>query len=381
MRTRVVAGATVGTVAVVVVAALVTVVVPLVGSSDAVTTDSRTAARPVELAPGPLPASITRRWTAATSGAQPSTAPAAGGTVVVGGGDRVAGLDAGTGREIWSYTRDNARLCGWTLRDGVVVALFAKSHGCRQVVGLAAGTGARRWYRTLEIPGEAVLSSGPGVAVATTSTGQLAAMDTATGLNRWVHRGPAGCTLDPAVAGRVAVVAVAHCTDGSVKLVGHDTYADKSSWIVPLPAGSAPVVLGGDESAAVLVGTTLTTYDAKGKVLVSLTDPRLARAGSALPAAVPSGTTLVVWTGAAATAVDVRTRAVLWSAPAIAPPALDDDQIVLATGRTVTSVRVEGGAVAARTRVTGEPLPAGATLARVGALLVASARGAVAAYG
>jgi hypothetical protein len=89
----------------------------------------------------------------------------------------------------------------------------------------------------------------------------------------------------------------------------------------------------------------------------------------------------VVWTGAAVTAVDVRTRAVLWSAPATAPPVLDDDRVVLAAAGVLTSVRVSTGAVAARTAVSGDPVPAGATLSRVGTLLVASARGAVAAYG
>jgi hypothetical protein len=33
----------------------------------------------------------------------------------------------------------------------VVLALFAKSHGCRDLVALDAATGQRRWYRTVEI--------------------------------------------------------------------------------------------------------------------------------------------------------------------------------------------------------------------------------------
>jgi outer membrane protein assembly factor BamB len=320
-------------------------------------------------------------WSAPSTGASATTPPAEGGTVVVGGADRVAGLDAATGREVWSYVRGNARLCGWTLHDGVVVALFAKSHGCRQAVGLDAGTGARRWYRTMEIPGEAVLSSAPGVAVATTDSGQLVAVDTATGLNRWVYRGPAGCTLEPAVAGRVAVVAVARCADGSIVLAGHDAYVEKDGWTVPLPGGSSPVVLGGEESAAVLNGTTLTTYDGRGKALVSVADRRLARSGSAAPTAVAAGETLVVWTGAEATAVDVRTRAVLWSAPAAAPPVVEDDRALLAAGTTVAAVRLSTGAVETRTAVSGGAVPAGATLTRVGTLLVASARGSVIAYG
>lgn len=373
MRNRVALGAAA---AVVAVAAVAAVAVPLVSSSDAATTESRVAARPVEVEPAALPATVRPRWTAATAGARPTTSPADNGTVVVGGPDRVAGLDARTGAEAWSYARGNARLCGWTLDDGVVVALFKKAHGCRQVVGLDATLGTRRWYRTLEIPVDAVLSSGPGVAVATTAAGELVAVDTTTGLNRWIHRAPAGCTLDPAVAGRVAVIAVARCADGSVTLVGHDAYAEKTSWTVPPPAGGDPVALGGEDGAAVLTGTTLTTYDGTGKVLARITDRRLA--GTAAATAVATGETLVVWTGTAATAVDLRSRAVRWSLPATSPPALDGDRVVLASGSALTTVQATTGA---RTARTAGSVPAGATLARVGPLVIAATRDRVGAYG
>lgn len=373
MRTRVVAGAAAALVAVAVVVALAA---GLISSSDAATTSLRTAQRAVEVEPAELGTTLRERWTATTTGAQPTTVPADHGTVVVGGTDRVAGLDATTGQEIWSYVRGNATLCGWTQTDGVVVALFKKSHGCRQAVALDAALGTRKWYRTLEIPVDAVLSGGPGVAVATTA-GQLVAVDTATGLNRWTYRGPEGCTLDPAVAGRVAVIAVARCADGSVKLVGHDTYAEKTSWTVDPPAGGVPVVLGGEENAAVLTGSTLTTYDGAGKVLGRVTDRRLARSGDVATGTVAGGT-LLVWTGAAVTAVEARTRAVLWSSPATAPPTLDNDRVVLLSGTAVTTVSATTGVETARS--TG-PVPAGATLARVGSLVIAARRDRVVAYG
>ncbi|HZB51891.1 MAG TPA: hypothetical protein VE547_22585, partial [Mycobacteriales bacterium] len=72
MRTRVVVAAAA---AVVAVGALVAVAVPVIGSSDAVSTEIRTAERPVELAPGALPATVGQLWTAPTVGGQPSTGP------------------------------------------------------------------------------------------------------------------------------------------------------------------------------------------------------------------------------------------------------------------------------------------------------------------
>lgn len=207
MRTRTVLGAVAGLVLAV---AVVAVAVPVVRDSDALTTEIRTARdNPLPPETGPLPATVRALWTTPTGTA---AAPVEGPSAIATGADRVAGLDPATGRERWSYQRGNARLCSATLRDNVVIALFAKSHGCRDLIGLDAATGDRRWYRTLEITTDATLTSGPGVAVATAGE-QLIAVDTGGGLNRWTWSA-AGCALDPAVAGRIAVVTVARCAGG-----------------------------------------------------------------------------------------------------------------------------------------------------------------------
>jgi hypothetical protein len=359
-------------------------------SSDAATTEIRVAAEAgQEAEPAPLPASIRPLWSVSTRTA--GQAPVEGPTAVVAGTDRVAGLDPATGRERWSYRRGNARLCGWTPRDGVVVALFAKSAGCRELVGLDAATGGRRWYRTVEVTTDAALSSGPGVAVVTAES-QLVAVDTATGLNRWSHTA-SGCRLDPVVVGRVAAASVARCAGGELRLIGHDPYAEEEPWTVRLPAGSDPVVVAAEDEVAVLTRSagrpTLTAYTGvagsdKRKVarrLGAVTDRRLAYGGDARPVAAVQDRVLVVWTGRSAVAVDGRRRAVRWSAPASGPPLLDDGRVLLAQPGLVTTRPLGRGTPVTRVPVPGGQLPTGATLSRTGALLLAAGGDRLAAYG
>ncbi|HST65153.1 MAG TPA: PQQ-binding-like beta-propeller repeat protein [Mycobacteriales bacterium] len=379
MRTSTVIGTVAGLVA---AAAVVAVAVPVVRHSDALTTTIRTATdTPTAAEIGPLPATVRQLWTAPTGTA---TAPVEGPTVVATGPDRVSGLDPATGAERWSYERGNARLCDADRRDGVVLALFAKADGCRDLVALDAATGARRWYRTLELRTDATLTSGPGVAVATGGD-QMIAFDPGGGLNRWTYTA-AGCTLDPAVAGQLAVVTVARCAAGERRLVVHLPFADKEPWVGSLAPGSDPHVLTADQRVTVLSGRTLTAYgvsqDNEQKATAApagdTLDDRLAVTGT--PAAVADGGFLVVWTGTRAVGVDTRTRKVLWSAAATGPPALAEGQVVLAgpdgftvrpasTGTPVTTVRA------------GTPVPAAAGLSRIGRLVVVAGAGRLVAYG
>jgi hypothetical protein len=375
--------ALIGTVAgLVVAAAVVAVAVPVVRHSDAFSTTIHTAAdSPAAPETGPLPARLRQLWTAPTGAA---AAPVEGPTVIATGPDRVAGLDPQTGAERWSYERGNARLCGATRQDGVVLALFAKSHGCRDLIGLDAATGARRWYRTVEFSTDATLTSGPGVAVVTGGE-QMIAADTGGGLNRWTYSA-AGCTLDPAVAGRIAVVTVARCAEGVRRLIVHLPYADKAPWVGTLPTGSDPRVLTADEQVTVLSGSAVTTYsvtqDAEQKATATPTgevrDARLATTGT--PAAVADGDFLVVWTGATAVGVDTRTRRVLWTAPATGPPTLAEGQVVLA-GPGGFTVRPASTGTPVTTVPAGTAVPARAGLSRIGRIVVAAGDGRLVAYG
>jgi hypothetical protein len=379
VRTRTVLGAVAG---LVVVAGVIAVAVPVVRHSDALTTTIRTAPdSPRTPETGPLPGSVRQLWTAPTGA---TTAAVEGPSVIATGPNRVAGLDPSTGRERWSYERGNARLCGATLQDGVVIALFAKSHGCRDLIGLDAATGERRWYRTLELTTSATLTSGPGVAVATAGD-QMIAVATDGGLNRWTYSA-AGCTLDPAVPGRVAVVTVARCSGGVNRLIVHLPYVDKAPWVGQLPTGSDPHVLTADERVTVLSGAALMLYTTNPGTEEKITaapagevrDARLA--GTGTPAAVTDGDFMVVWTGTTAVGVDARNRTVLWSAPATGPPTLDAGQVLLA-GPDGFTVRPASTGTPVTRVAAGSAVPARAALARIGRLVVAAGDGRLVAYG
>jgi PQQ-like domain len=379
VRTRTVLGSVAG---LVVVAAVVAVTVPVVRHSDAFTTTIRTAPdTPAAPETGPPPASVRPLWTAPTSTAD---APVEGPSVIETGANRVAGLDPTTGRERWSYERGNATLCDATRQDGVVLALFAKSHGCRDLVALDAATGQRRWYRTVEITTSARLTSAPGTAVVT-GGGQMIAVDTGGGLNRWTYS-TSGCTLDPAVVGQKAVATVSRCAGGLRRLVVHSPSFDKAPWVGSLPTESDPHVLNADDRVVVLIGNAVSIYsvaeDKDGKVTASaageIPDDRLA--GTGTPAAVLDGDFLVAWTGSTAVGMDLRNRTVQWADPATGPPTLADGQILLAgpggftirpapTGRPVTTVAV------------GTAVPDRAGLSRIGRLVVAAGAGRLIAYG
>lgn len=379
MRTPTVIGTVAG---LVVAAALVAVAVPVVRHSDALTTTIRTSAdNPLVPETGPLPASVRQLWTAPTGTA---TAPAEGPTVISTGPDRVAGLDPRTGAERWSYERGNARLCDADRQDGVVLALFAKSDGCRDLIALDAATGARRWYRTLELRTNAILTSGPGVAVATAGD-RMIAFDTGGGLNRWTYAA-AGCTFDPAVIGPTAVVTVARCTQDTRRLIVHLPFADKDPWVGALATGSDPHVLAANAQVSVLTGAVLRTYsvtqDADQKATAAPTgtvsDGRLTPTGT--PVAVADGDFLVVWTGTGAVGVDVRSRKVLWTAPATGPPTLAEGQVVL-SGPGGFTIRPASSGAPVITVPAGTPVPARAGLSRIGRLVVVAGAGRLIAYG
>jgi PQQ-like domain len=382
VRTRTVLGGIVG---LVVAAAVVAVAVPVVRHSDAFTTTIRTApdapARPEQ---GPLPASVRQLWTVPTAAA---TALVEGPSVIETGANRVAGLDPTTGRERWSYQRGNATLCDATRQDGVVLALFAKSHGCRDLVALDAATGQRRWYRTIEMTTSARLTSGPGTAVVT-GGGQMIAVDTGGGLNRWTYS-TSGCTLDPAVVGTYAVATVSRCAGGLRRLVVHLSTVDKAPWVGSLPTGSDPHVLNSNEKrVAVLTGTTLSLYsvaeDKDGKPVASsagdVVDDRLA--GSGVPVAVLEPPDfLVVWTGASAAGVDLRDQAVVWRAPASGPPELTDDHQVLLAGPDGFTIRPPATGRPVTTVASGTAVPDRADLTRIGRVIVAAGAGRLIAFG
>jgi hypothetical protein len=210
-------------------------------------------------------------------------------------------------------------------------------------------------------------------------------VDSRGGLNWWTYSA-AGCTLDPAVAERVAVVTVARCSGGVNRLIVHVPYTDKAPWVGRLPTGSDPHVLTADERVTVLSGATLMLYTTSQGTDEKITaapagevrDARLA--GTGTPAAVADGDFMVVWTGRTAVGVDARNRTVLWSAPATGPPTLAAGQVVLAEPDGFTVRPASTGTPVTRVSA-GSAVPAGAALGRIGRLVVAAGDGRLIAYG
>jgi outer membrane protein assembly factor BamB len=372
-----------GTAAAVVAAGLVAAVaVPVVRGSDAATTRLTTAGAPPIVPAGALAATVTARWSATSIPPGDAAASVGGSTVVVASGGRLGGHDPRTGAERWSYRRSGARLCGWTLEDGVVVAAIGKRHGCTELIALDAGTGVRRWYRNANLGGQAELTSASGVVVIR-SGDQLLAVDTASGLNRWTTSKP-GCHYGRVRVGTLGAIAPLRCSDGRTQIVAHDAYGDNELWRASA-AGEDPTVLTADDPVTVLSrlggAPLLTMYTRRGRVQGRVTDRRLAvRTGSTAPAGQAAGAVLLVWTGEAVTAVDTRARAVLWSARALGPPSVAGGRALLAEVGGLLERAVDTGHTLRRIRVTGTPLATGAALSRVGMLVIAAGPATVTAY-
>jgi hypothetical protein len=157
-------------------------IVVLWATSDAARTSSRPAAGPIEPPPpaAGVPAAVTEAWRA-PSGA--TVAPVvAGPAVVTADGERVAGRDASTGEERWSYERDQ-QLCtvaaGFLRADdglGRVLALYAGDTGwCSELTALRPDTGARAGASNPDVrPGTRLLASDSSVVA--TGTGYLEVM-------------------------------------------------------------------------------------------------------------------------------------------------------------------------------------------------------------
>jgi PQQ-like domain len=360
----------------VVIAALVAGLIWVDSGGDAAAAHSDVAAGPAPtLAVLPLPDAVQRRWSAPSSPAGEITAD--GSVVVVAQPNALSGRDARTGTQRWSYRRDNATLCGWTVRDRVVVAAFKERHGCREVVGLDVGTGARRWYRSAELGDTTAVNSAEGVVIFR-GTDRLLAVDTGTGLNRWfVTR--AGCTYGPLSVTNLGAVTTLTCGN-VVKVVNHDAYADTEHWASDATSTDAVAVGVGNPTA--VLGTvggkpTLTTYDERGQIRSTLTDPRLAFTGT------PSGTSIdgqtLVWTGTAVVGVDTLAHTLRWSQPALGPPRANGNGILLSepTGYVLRSLSAGAALQASTTSRTG----ADTSLTRVGALVVDAGTDTVTVYG
>jgi len=372
-------------------ALLALVAIPVVRASDWANTSRGIAAAPAEPGLAPLPETPRRLW--AAPGSPPgSGTPVAGGTVVVAGPHRIEGREPGTGATRWYYERRNVTLCDWTIRDGVVFAAYRKAAGCRDLVALNAGTGARLWYRNAELPADVRLSAIPGVLVAADRSG-LTTLDTGGGLNRWTYT-PSGCTLSTPVLGDQGVAVLSWCAgqpEPQVVLLG--AFDGKQKWARPAP-GDLPRILAADHEVSVLAvpavpavpahDPVITQYDAGGRQVSALTSPKLSYVDPARAGAVVHSGLLLGWTGSELFAVAQASDRLLWTVggtgpvgggqgDAVLPSAVGLVELDLATGRTRRTLPLPSDGPSGA----GQPVAIG----RTGALVVLAGPGGTVVYG
>jgi hypothetical protein len=361
------------------VVALAAVAVPIVLGSDWANTEVRTAAAPQQLGMFPLPAAPARKWHA--DGLPPGGGAAvAADTVIVATSHRLEGRDPETGTTRWFYERRNATLCSWTTQDGQVFAAFRKGKGCRDLVSLNAGTGARTWYRSGELDADISLTAMPSVLIASNSRA-LVAYDTGGSLSRWVY-GKSGCTLSAPVPGELGIGVLATCGGVAPQLVLIDAFSGKERF-KPVSAGADARLLSATQSVAVLSGgaaqPTLTLYGQAGTRLSSFSDERLryddpARAGGA----VYSGL-IVGWTGRTVFAVPIGAPSgLLWTVPGTGPAGAGSGDAVVGTEGGFAEVELASGKV---TRTVTAAHGGTTTVSRVGGLLVATGDDGTTVYG
>jgi outer membrane protein assembly factor BamB len=239
--------------------------------------------------------------------------------VLVGSVHGIRALDPLTGEEAWHYTRANARMCGLTVTDGVAVAVFATADRCDEAVALDAGTGVRRWTRSLSLAGDAVLDSTAAIVLASNPTG-LVTLDPTGNNVRWRYAAPDGCRVLAADAGSTGIAVLQSCsgtTDLQVRLL--DGFAGTAHWTRSLPVaeGTDVRLLGADDAVTVLVGDEVQTLaGTDGSLLSALR----VTAGAEVEQTTVGSVSLVRVDGTVS-AIDALSGTALWESPATGLPA------------------------------------------------------------
>ncbi|WP_309232892.1 PQQ-binding-like beta-propeller repeat protein [Blastococcus sp. TML/C7B] len=277
-------------------------------------------------------------------------------------------LDPLTGEEAWHYTRDNARLCGLTVTDGVAVAVFRTEQRCDEAVGLDAGTGVRSWTRNLDLRGDAVLTSTAQIVLAASPTGVLT-FDPVGNNVRWRAGAPGGCEWLSAAAGSAGVAVLQRCAGGdAVQLRLYDGFAGSEHWTVDVPAAEDADValLGADGLLGVRVDGEVRLFaqeDGRQRATVPVAGDDAAQTSAAGLVLVRAGGTV--------SAFDPAGGLPRWTAPAEGlptPTAAGVPEVVLPTaGGFVVRNALSGEEVA---RWVADDVPPGGTVGVVGPVVV-----------
>ena len=350
---------------------LVVVAALLWRNSDAAATDSTTA--PAGGAPEGSPAAeLTPAWSAAADPRFPPTVVE--GRVLVGTSSGIVAREATTGEEDWHYTRANARMCGMTAVDGLVVAVFRTEQRCDEAVGLRAGTGIRAWTRNLDLRPDATLTGAAGTVLATSPTGILALHPEGNSI-RWRERLPEGCRALGSAAGSALVAVLQRCS-ATVQLRGHDSASGDLRWTrdVAVSPGAEVRMAGADGLVSLVVDDELRLHGAEdGDLLatIGLPPPRSEVADDPL-LQTRAGDTVLVAARGTLWALDAATASVRWERPALGlptgPVTAEPAEVLVPEEEGFVRRDLMTGEAAARSRVA--DLPVGGRATAVGPAVV-----------
>ena len=264
-----------------------------------------------------VPDALKQTWTATSS--RTSAPLVLNGTVMIGNGREMTGLDSQTGTQRWSFARDRD-LCAVSYVYDLAVAVYPDRRGCGQVSSVKAGTGERGPTRSsyadkqviVSSDGNAVLSYGPTRLelwrtdlVRSLSYGEIDAR--VKPVNTGVGE---GCTLMSAAASDVAASVLESCKDQKglqLTLLKPAKEEDE-----PDTKRVALQDMAADSDARVLavIGTSTAVYLPTPRPMVAVYDdtgtkvsetPLTAPAalGGGVPAVTRAGDLLTWWTGTA----------------------------------------------------------------------------------
>ena len=312
----------------------------LAGTSNAGSTDVRTAASPPAISSAPLAEQLETRWSAQSAAADQRSV--ASGTVITANEHGVRGLDPLSGEERWHYLRPNATMCDLTVLDDVVIAIFRTTGRCNEAVALEAGSGVRRWYRNVGFSDQLSLL-GSGTAALAATPGGIAVLDAVGNSIRWRYNPPQGCELASIGIGINGVVVLESCTTGTAWLAQFDLYSGDPQWRVAPPEDDV-TVLGVDGVVSLLAGQQLRILSARNGSLLSTVDTAVESAESLeSEESAESAATLfaetsgrggvpLVYLAERLYGVDPVSGTLLWSVAATGLPALNDLGVVVPEG-------------------------------------------------
>ena len=298
--------------------ALALVAVLLWRGSSVAATDSTTAA--ASRVPDATPAAeLTRAWSHEAGAGLPRRI-VEGGRVVVPGDRGLTAVDAVTGEEAWHYRRADARLCGLTASDGLVVAVFRTAGRCDEALALDAATGVRQWTRNLSLRGDATITGTDQVVLASSRTG-VVVVDPVGDNVRWRVAAAEGCELAGTDAGSAGVALLQRCPGtAALQLRLFDSFSGQPRWTrdVAVPEGGEVALTGVDRLVGVAAGGALLLHDPDdGALLQELPLPAAdGDPAGAQPLQTGAGELAFVWARGTLWALDQTTGAPRWQVPA-----------------------------------------------------------------